>query len=119
MKQLKYIGAVLLALTMFTACEKEFDAIPEEIATVPEGSAEAWAEWRRTGYPNLLPAIDYNHEIMNIQRGADGADIHGYRRYPLPQVEHDVNGANVEKAIGEDLEGNDSPNTDVWWARKQ
>lgn len=44
MKQLKYIGAVLLALTMFTACEKEFDAIPEEIATVPEGSAEAWAQ---------------------------------------------------------------------------
>lgn len=44
MKQLKYIGAVLLALTMFTACEKEFDAVPEEIATVPEGSAEAWAQ---------------------------------------------------------------------------
>ncbi len=44
MKQLKYIGAVLLALTMFTACEKEFDAIPEEIATVPEGSAEMWAQ---------------------------------------------------------------------------
>ena len=44
MKQLKYIGAVLVALTMFTACEKEFDAIPEEIATVPEGSAEAWAQ---------------------------------------------------------------------------
>ncbi len=43
MKQLKYIGAVLLALTMFTACEK-FDAIPEEIATVPEGSAEMWAQ---------------------------------------------------------------------------
>ena len=89
------------------------------IAMFPYGSAEAWAEWRRTGYPNLLPAIDYNHEIMNIQRGADGADIHGYRRYPLPQVEHDVNGANVEKIIAEDLGGNDSPNTDVWWARKQ
>ena len=43
MKQLKYIGAVLLALTMCTACEK-FDAIPEEIATVPEGSAEMWAQ---------------------------------------------------------------------------
>lgn len=44
MKQLKYIGAVLFALAMFTACEKEFDAVPEEIATVPEGSAEAWAQ---------------------------------------------------------------------------
>lgn len=44
MKQLKYIGAVLFALAMFTACEKEFDAVPEEIATVPEGSAEAWVQ---------------------------------------------------------------------------
>lgn len=88
------------------------------IAMFPYGSAEAWAEWRRTGYPNLLPAIDFNHEISNIQRDANGADIKGYRRYPLPQIEHAVNSANVDKAITEDLEGSDSPNTDVWWARK-
>lgn len=88
------------------------------IAMYPYGSAEAWAEWRRTGYPNLLPAIDYNHEVTNIQRNADGADMRGYRRYPLPQVEHDVNGANVTQIIAEDLDSNDSPNTDVWWARK-
>ena len=28
----------------YTACEKEFDAIPEDFATVPEGSDEAWPQ---------------------------------------------------------------------------
>lgn len=88
------------------------------IAMFPYGSAEAWAEWRRTGYPNLLPAINYNHDVSNILRDEKGADIKGYRRYPLPQTEHAVNSANVAKAIADNLEGDDSPNTNVWWARK-
>lgn len=70
---------------------------------VPYGSAEAWAEWRRTGYPNLLPAVNYNHDVSNILRNEKGADIKGYRRYPLPQTEHAVNSANVAKAIADDL----------------
>ena len=36
MRQLKYIGVVFAALMLFTACEKEFDAIPEDFATVPK-----------------------------------------------------------------------------------
>lgn len=89
------------------------------IAMFPYGSAEAWAEWRRTGYPNLLPAIDYNLDVNNIQRDKDGADIRGYRRYPLPPSEYSGNNGYVVKAIADDLEGKDSPNTNVWWARKQ
>ena len=85
----------------------------------PYGSAEAWAEWRRTGYPNLLPAIDYNHDIKNISRDSDGADIYGYRRYPLPPVEYDVNSANVTAIVAADLNGADNPGTDVWWARNR
>ena len=88
------------------------------IAMFPYGSAEAWAEWRRTGYPNLMPAVNYNHEVNNIKKDESGADTNGYRRYPLPQIEHSVNTTNVDHAIKEDLEGNDSPNTNVWWARK-
>ena len=89
------------------------------IAMYPYGSAEAWAEWRRTGYPNLLPAIDYNHDIKNISRDSDGADIYGYRRYPLPPVEYDVNSANVTAIVAADLNGADNPGTDVWWARNR
>ena len=89
------------------------------IAMYPYGSAEAWAEWRRTGYPNLLPAIDYNHDIKNISRDSDGADIYGYRRYPLPPVEYDVNSANVAAIVAADLNGADNPGTDVWWARNR
>ena len=38
MRQLKYIGVVFAALMLFTACEKEFDAIPEDFATVPRAA---------------------------------------------------------------------------------
>ncbi len=44
MKQLKYIVVAWASLMMFAACEKEFDAIPETVATVAEDSPEAWQE---------------------------------------------------------------------------
>lgn len=89
------------------------------IAMYPYGSAEAWAEWRRTGYPNLLPALTWNRDVTNISRDASGADIHGYRRYPMPPVEYDVNGTYTNAIVAEDLGGADNPNTEVWWARKR
>ena len=39
MRQLKYIGVVFAALMLFTACEKEFDAIPEDYARHPKALA--------------------------------------------------------------------------------
>lgn len=88
------------------------------IAMFPYGSAEAWAEWRRTGYPNLLPPIDYNHDVKSIDRDQKGRDIRGYRRYPFPPTEYKVNNNNVNHAVSSFLHGNDSPNTNPWWGLK-
>jgi hypothetical protein len=49
---------------------------------------EAWSEWRRTGYPNLTPALN-----------ARTADKKIPRRVIYPQTEQSFNNANLQAAI--------------------
>lgn len=65
---------------------------------------EAWAEWRRTGYPVLLPALN--------PLNADGKIP---RRQCYPQTEKDLNGANYAAAIVR--QGADELSTRLWWDR--
>ena len=62
---------------------------------------EAWAEWRRLGYPILQPAPDAteNRQIP--------------RRRAYPQSERDLNAENYEAAIAR--QGPDELETRVWW----
>lgn len=82
------------------------------IAIFPLGN-EAWAEYRRTGYPKLLPSP------QNL--GPDNVDLsHHARRLTYPVEEYTGNGANLADAISqldsESSEGNgDSFCTRVWW----
>lgn len=62
---------------------------------------EAWFDWRRTGYPKLLPgASNLNDDKIPV-------------RYIYPQSEQSLNGANLNEAIGR--QGPDNINTPVWW----
>lgn len=63
---------------------------------------EAWAEWRRTGYPVLLPALN--------PLNADGKIP---RRQCYPQTEKDLNGTNYAAVIAR--QGVDELSTRVWW----
>ncbi|MDB4591083.1 SusD/RagB family nutrient-binding outer membrane lipoprotein [Flavobacteriaceae bacterium] len=72
---------------------------------------EAWADYRRTGYPELIPARDnLSQGVVQTERGA--------RRLVYPQFEYDGNQANVEKAVTTLLGGADTQATDLWWAKK-
>lgn len=74
---------------------------------------EAWADYRRTGYPHLIPATDEGNKsggIVNSNRGA--------RRMPYPTEENTGNSANVNYARQNYLHGADNMATDVWWACK-
>lgn len=64
---------------------------------------DAWAEWRRTGYPNLLPATDFlnNGQIP--------------RRFLYPREEPSLNGANYTAAVGRLQPGEDDNAARVWW----
>jgi len=65
---------------------------------------EAWAEWRRTGYPVLVPARD-----------AANADKQIPRRQAYPKTESDLNKANYDAAVA--AQGPDALSTRLWWDR--
>ena len=73
---------------------------------------EAWADYRRTGYPKLLPATS---ESMN----ADCNTGRGQRRLRFTRSEYNNNKANVEAAGSMLSNGKDSNGTDLWWAMKE
>lgn len=73
------------------------------IALYPNEYFEAWAEWRRTGYPKLTPAIDAVNESKQIPR-----------RYQYPANEPTLNPANYDAAVA-GLSQGDKDNSRVWW----
>ena len=79
------------------------------IANYPLGM-EAWAEYRRTGYPELYPCIDNLSDCgVSSQRGM--------RRLSFPYSEAQNNKANYDQGVIE-LEGSDNEATDLKWAKK-
>ncbi|GAB3520991.1 SusD/RagB family nutrient-binding outer membrane lipoprotein [Emticicia fontis] len=66
---------------------------------------EAWAEWRRTGYPALTPASNALNPSGQIPR-----------RNAYPVTEQTLNKVNYDKAVS--TQGADTQDTRVWWDKK-
>jgi hypothetical protein len=79
------------------------------IALYPDGP-EGWAEFRRTGYPKLLPVVSNN------SNGTINSAIQ-IRRIPFPQSEYNNNNAGVQVGISK-LSGQDNGGTKLWWDKK-
>lgn len=79
------------------------------IAVYPLG-VEAWSEFRRTGYPKLLPVVN------NKSGGSIDSEIMIRRLWYSPE-EYSENQANILKAI-ELLGGPDNGGTRLWWDKK-
>jgi hypothetical protein len=75
------------------------------LALFPEGH-EAWAEFRRTGYPKLYPLIHSDNPDLPV-----GTFI---KRIPFLNYDRDRNGPGVE-AAKELLGGPDNAATRLWW----
>ena len=71
---------------------------------------EAWADYRRTGYPFLIPVAYSGALEVNINRGP--------QRLPYPSSEYTDNLANVQQAVADYLKGPDNWATKLWWACK-
>ncbi len=80
------------------------------IANFPLG-VEAWAEYRRTGYPHLMPTLKNNS-------GGIVSSFRGARRLAYPQRERTDNTAHYKDAVTNFLGGSDNMATDLWWAKK-
>lgn len=79
------------------------------LANFPLG-LEAWSEYRRTGYPRLMPVVVNNSGgIVDSNKGA--------RRLAYPQEERTNNMDNYTDAVANLLKGPDNMATDLWWAK--
>lgn len=85
------------------------------IANFPIGM-EAWADFRRTGYPQFITPLD------NLSNSGSLGVIDSkrmVRRLSYPTTEKSSNKENVEHAIATMLEGQpDLGSSDLWWAKK-
>lgn len=70
---------------------------------------EAWAEYRRTGYPRLMPVV------QNLSSGGVVKSDEGPRRLSYPLDEYSTNGENLNAAVAAYLDGPDNMATRVWW----
>jgi hypothetical protein len=79
------------------------------LAIYPDGQ-EAWSEFRRTGYPKILPVV------VNNSGGKIDTDIQ-IRRLVFPAPEYANNAAEVKKAVRM-IGGEDTGGIRLWWDRK-
>jgi hypothetical protein len=77
------------------------------IAIFPDGQ-EAWADYRRTGYPRLFPVV------VNNSGGVISTSVQ-IRRLDYPQSEYTTNAAAVNSAVSTLLGGPDVGGTRLWW----
>lgn len=88
------------------------------IALYPHNTVEAWSEWRRTGYPNLMKAVNNASagEVQDITQ-VNGKDTGGMQRLKFITNEKTQNAKNVATAI-QDIGGKDSYGAPLWWAKR-
>ncbi len=79
------------------------------IANYPLG-IESWSEFRRTGYPKLMPVV-LNKSGGNVPVGQF------VKRLPFPDTEYYENTENLQEAI-DLLGGRDTQGTKLWWDKK-
>lgn len=79
------------------------------ISLFPTMSSVAWTEYRRTGYPKLIPIP----AELNKSNGTIDTDIQ-IRRLPFTQSEYNSNLTEVTKALHL-LKGPDNGGTRLWW----
>lgn len=86
------------------------------LANYPLGF-ESWCDHRRTGFPQFFPAVN-NLSSSGFIGTVTNTSSRLVRRLPFPQSQYQGNSENVKKAV-QMLGGDDTANTDLWWAKKQ
>lgn len=87
------------------AIQREQIGTQKWLAMYPDGQ-EAWAEYRRTGFPKLYPVVNSVNEILPVGTRP--------RRIPFLQLEYRNNSPAMSEAVNL-LGGPDSPTTPLWW----
>lgn len=89
------------------AVQREQVGTQKWLCLYPSMSGEAWAEFRRTGYPKLYPRINND----NPDASTDAASV---KRLIFPPDEITVNASGYQTGV-ELLGGPDKTSTKLWW----
>ncbi len=85
---------------------RELELINRQLwVTLLLNGPEAYANWRRTGFPQLQPAVGASEQSESLTIP---------RRFTYPFTEKEQNSANYQKALA-NMGGTDSWNGRVWW----
>jgi hypothetical protein len=103
-----YLSTITIMWDEAASNDKKLERIITQkwIALFPDGE-EAWAEYRRTGYPVLFPVV------VNLSAGRIPT-IPGVRRIQIPIREYNTNAPAAAAAVAK-LGGVDTGATRLWW----
>lgn len=115
-----YTAAVMAKFNAATPAQKKEMVITQKYIHLLTQSHEAWAEYRRTGYPKSLikpgevTAVIGGQDVLFTPTAGNesGADI--VARFKYASSEYTLNKANVEAAVAR--QGKDTHSQRVWWA---
>jgi hypothetical protein len=102
------VSTVPVAFGATEAIQREQIITQKWLSLYPGMSAEAWAEYRRTGFPKLFPRMNN----ANPDASTDPASV---KRLIFPPSEITVNAKGYESGV-EALGGADKTSTKLWWA---
>ncbi len=92
--------------------EQQFQKIiTQKYLALYPNAMEAWTEYRRTGYPFILPP----HDMAAYKRIGADKNCYAPERFKYPSSEH-TNNPNMDK-VTELLGGEDIGATKLWWVR--
>lgn len=98
-----YLASPAGSIATGTDEEKLENIIVQKYLAMYQQGTEAWAEFRRTGYPKIWTGSDLGSTNGNIPR-----------RLTYPQSEYSLNNTNVSEAAGR-ISGGDKMMSRVWW----
>lgn len=101
------LSTIPVAFGTTEAVQREQIGTQKWLALYPSMSGEAWAEFRRTGFPKLYPRINN----ANPDASTDAASV---KRLIFPPSEVTVNAAGYKSGV-ELLGGPDKTSTKLWW----
>lgn len=93
-----------------TAEQKQERIITQKWIAMWLTGCEAWADYRRTGFPHIFPATARGNKSLGLVDSSLGA-----RRMPYPTNEYTTNNDNVQAAVSSLLRGADNMGTRLWW----
>ncbi len=121
-------GNVTVAWSSATTDVRKLEAIITQkwLANYPLGF-ETWCDFRRTGYPRIMPAVNNLSSASSggtvsnptsINPTTTAGSVRLVRRLPYPVSEYNGNPVNVQNAVSNLLGGSDEFSTNLWWAKK-